>query len=133
MCATGLLLAFVIAGCGDDNTYTNRLRPPEQLVVSAYIAPSGVSISPNGFGAGPITIVITNQTERPQQFTVETAGPKAGIKQTTGPINPTDTADMKITVLKGRYRVAASGKGIKPTALVVGSHRPSSQNDLGQP
>ena len=40
---------------------------------------------------------------------------------------------MKLTPLRGVYRVSASGKAIRPGRLLVGSPRPSAQNDLLQP
>lgn len=131
--AAGLLLALALAGCGSDTSYDNKLRPPEPIVVSASISPRSVSVSPNVFGAGPITIVITNQSDQAQQLTVETAGAKAGITQKTGPINPGDTASMKLLVTKGLYRVSVAGDGITSGRLVVGRERPSSQNDVLQP
>lgn len=137
MFAAGLLLAATLAttvtGCGSDTSYSNQLRPPETLIVSASISNRSVSVSPRAFGAGPITIVITNQSRAPQQLTVETAGSGAGITQKTGPINPGDTATMKLTPIRGVYRVAASGRAIRPGRLLVGTPRPSAQNDLLQP
>ncbi|MBK5218747.1 MAG: hypothetical protein JJE35_03020 [Thermoleophilia bacterium] len=131
--AAGLLLALALAGCGSDTSYDNKPRPPEPIVVSASISTRSVSVSPTAFGGGPITIVITNQSDETQQLTVETAGAEAGITQKTGPINPGDTASMKLLVTKGLYRVSVSGDGIKPGRLAVGSSRPSSQNDVLQP
>jgi len=133
LCAAGLLLVLALAGCGSDSSYENELRPPEPLIVSASISPKAVSVSPAAFGGGPITIVITNQSDDTQQLTVETAGADAGLTQKTGPISPGDTANMKLVLVKGTYRVSASDGGVKSARLVVGPDRPSSQNDLLQP
>lgn len=132
---TGLTL--VAAGCGGDEAdYANEPRPPSPIVVSASIGPEGVSVSPRRFGAGPITLIVTNQTERAQELTLETdeiGGSAPGIEQNSGPINPGDTASLKADLRRGTYRVAVAGRGAAGVALRVGASRPSSQDDLLQP
>ena len=127
------LIALIVGGCGVDDSHQNRLRPPEPVVVSAFISDHAVSLSPSRFGAGPITIVATNQSRASQQLTFETAGTGAGVRQTTGPINPSDTATFKTTVRPGLYSLRASTGAILPGHLVIRGQRPSSQNDLQQP
>ena len=82
--------AVLLAGCGSDNSYKNKLRPPEPINVTANVSDKRVSVSPTGFGAGPIVLIITNQTARNQDVTLETSAlnETAGIKQSTGPIVP---------------------------------------------
>jgi len=127
--------ALVAAGCGNDDDYANEPRPPAPIVVTAAITKSGVSVSPDTFGAGPINLIVTNQTETSQQVTLETqdtsGGP--GITQSTGPINPRDTATLKADVPEGSYRVSVEGDTIEPAELEVGAERPSAQNELLQP
>lgn len=132
LAATVLLTA---AGCGDDEDYANEERPPAPIVVTAAITPSGVAVSPEKFGAGPINLIVTNQTETSQQVTLETrdtsSGP--GITQRTGPINPRDTATLKADVPSGSYRVSVGAGSIDAATLEVGAERPSAQNELLQP
>jgi len=128
------LCAATIGGCGSKTDYANRPRPPAPIVVTASISDAAVSISPRSIGAGPIQLIITNQSSASQQVTLETSGvasSRAGIRQQTGPINPRDTATLSATVVRGRYSVAV--KGIGSAGLVVGKQRPSAQNDLLQP
>jgi hypothetical protein len=124
----------LLAGCGEDDDYENQPRPPSPIVVSASINSERVSVAPGEFGAGPITLIVTNQTEGAQELTLETDGiGKSGIRQQTGPINPGDTASLKAELEKGTYRVAVNGAGIKEAALDVGDPRESAQNELLQP
>jgi hypothetical protein len=133
--ATGC--SVLAAGCGSDEPdYANQPRPPAPIVISASIGADRVSVSPRRFGAGPITLIVTNQTERAQDLTLETdeiRGEAPGIEQSSGPINPGDTASLKADLRSGTYRIAVDGRGISGTRLNVGSARPSSQNDLLQP
>jgi len=128
-------VAFV-AGCGEEDDYENQPRPPAPIVVSASINDERISVAPRRFGAGPITLIVTNQTESAQELTLETdeiGGSGPGIQQDTGPINPGDTASLKAELGRGTYRVAVNGAGIQAAALNVGRPRPSAQNELLQP
>lgn len=126
---------LVTAGCGDDDDYANEPRPPAPIVVTAAITKDGVSVSPAKFGAGPINLIVTNQTETSQQITLETQDTSggAGITQSTGPINPRDTATLKADVPEGNYRVGVEGDAVKAAALEVSAERESAQNELLQP
>jgi hypothetical protein len=132
------LAVFAAAGCGsDDTSYKNVPRPPAAVVVSASIDDRAVQISPKRLGAGPITLVITNQSNAAQQVTLETqdspgSGPGEKAVQ-TGPISPRETASISARVREGTYRLHVGGDGVKAARLVVGKKRPSSQNDLLQP
>lgn len=131
-----LCAASVLSACGEEEDYKNEPRPPAPIVVSAAISDEKVSVSPRKFGAGPITLIVSNQTDDAQQITLETdelGGTQAGVRQRTGPINPGDTASIKADLRTGRYRVAVEGNGIEPAAVRVGRSRPSSQNELLQP
>ena len=132
-CAASVVL---LAACGGDEAdYANDPRPPSPIVVSARIGPEGVSVSPRSFGAGPIQLIVTNQTERAQELTLETdeiGGDAPGIEQNSGPINPGDTARLQADLRRGTYSVGV-GSGIQSATLRVGPSRPSSQDDLLQP
>lgn len=133
--ATGVVL---LAGCGGggDSDYANEPRPPTPIVVSASIGADRVSVSPRQFGAGPITLIVTNQTGSSQELTLETdeiGGDAPGIEQSSGPINPGDAARLKVDLRTGTYKVAVDGDGIAPAKLSVGDERESAQNDLLQP
>ena len=127
---------MLLAGCGEDDDYANEARPPTPIVVSASISSDEVSVSPRRFGAGPITLIVTNQTQRAQEITLETdqiGGDAPGIKQGTGPINPGDTASLKADLAPGTYRVGTDGDSITAGELQVGEERKSAQDELLQP
>jgi hypothetical protein len=127
---------FVAACGGGEDDYANKSRPPEPIVISAAISNDKVSVSPRRFGAGPVTLIVSNQTDDAQKVTLETdelGGTQSGTRQRTGPINPGDTASIKADLRTGSYRVAVEGDGIDAAAVRVGRPRPSSQNELLQP
>jgi hypothetical protein len=128
--------AVLAAGCSEEDDYANRPRPPSPVLISAAISPERVSISPRELGAGPVTLIVTNQTQRSQEITLETdeiGGSAPGIEQRSGPINPGDTASLKADLAEGTYSVGVDGSGIGAATLRVGEERPSAQDELLQP
>ena len=126
----------LIAGCGEEDDYENKPRPAAPIVVSASISPEKISVSPKEFGAGPVTLIVTNQTDSAQELKLETdeiGGSAPGIEQQTGPINPGDTASLKADLAEGTYKVGVNGRGIGAAAVEVGEPRKSAQDDLLQP
>ena len=131
-CVLAVSASALIGGCGDDDDYANEPRPPSQIVVTASISPERVSVSPSKFGAGPINLVVTNQSDSTQRLTLQTAG-GSGIRQQTGPINPRETATLQADLPAGDFEVAVSGDGIAPAKVAVGPNRKSAQDELLQP
>jgi hypothetical protein len=133
--AVGAVLA--VGGCGSISAdYKNDPRPPGPIVVTGYIDDQRVSVSPRSLGAGPISLIVTNQTGAAQRVTLESAGAAGtgpGLKQVTAPISPRDTATLKADVKPGSYTVHVAGDGIRAARLQVGRERASAQNDLLQP
>jgi hypothetical protein len=129
----GGLLALAFGGCGDAETRASAERPPAPINIGAAITNEAVNVSPRRFGAGPVNLIITNQTQAAQQITFESAGGGGGFTQQTGPINPSGTAILKADVPSGVAVVRVAGNGIKAATVRVGAKRPSSQNDLLQP
>jgi hypothetical protein len=127
---------LVVAGCGSEDDYANRPRPPAPITITASISDQRISVSPSEFGAGPITLVVTNQTQRSRDLVLETdeaGGSQAGIRRQTGPINPQGTASLKAELRRGDYVVRVRSGGIRPANVTVGSERESAQNELLQP
>ena len=133
---TALAVAIVaLSGGGDEADYKNDPRPPSPINVAAAITDEKVTVSPKEFGAGPVVIIIANQTEQAQKVTVETdeiGGSQPGLKQTTGPINPDGTATIKVDMRSGTYQVSTA-TDIEPASVKVGEPRDSAQNQLLQP
>ena len=134
----GVTAALVAVGCGGGNSdYKNNPRPAAPIVITASISDKSVSVSPEHFGAGPISVIVTNQTSAAQTVTLETdsgaTSSTPGVKQQTAPISPQDTATLKLDVKPGRYSMHVDGGAIRAAELKVGKARASAQNDLLQP
>jgi hypothetical protein len=129
--------ALALGGCGSSSAdYENNPRPPGPIVITGYVDDQRVSVSPRTLGAGPISLIVTNQTGASQRVTLESAGVTGsgpGIKQVTAPISPQDTATLKVDVKPGSYSVHVAGDAIRAARLKVGPERESAQNDLLQP
>src|SRR3954451_20737044 len=96
-CAYGGIAAALVtlAGCGGGGDYANKPRPPAPINVTAAITDSKVNVSPQRFGAGPIVLIVSNQSSSAQEVTFETnelGGSRPGRKFSTTPINPRGTA-----------------------------------------
>lgn len=126
-------LVTAAAGCGSEVEYANTPRPASPIVVTASISRDSVSVSPGRFGAGPISVIVTNQTGAAQQVTLETDGDQPGVRRQTPPIDPRDTASLKADVEPGRYTLHVGGNAIAAASLRVGAPRPSAQDDVLQP
>lgn len=124
-----LVGAVLLGGCGSKNDYKNDPRPPVPINVTAELSDRGVGVSPTHFGAGPIVLIITNQSTRSQAVTL-TDGDK--FRQSIPAINPGDTGQIKADVVEGSYQVKVGGQST-PASLTVGAKRPSAQNEVLQP
>jgi hypothetical protein len=118
-----------VAGCGGED-HPNRERPAAPINVTAAIADGRVHVSPRSFGAGPIRLIVSNQTTSAQALTLATGGGESGITGTTGPITPAGTGTLAVDVPEGDYELSSDDRKIEPAAVRVGAPRPSSQNDL---
>jgi hypothetical protein len=132
-----VVAVLALGGCGSSSgDYKNDPRPPGPIVITGYVDDQRVSVSPRTLGAGPISLIVTNQTSAAQRVTVESAdatGSGPGLKQVTAPISPRDTATLKADVKPGHYTVHVAGDAIRAARLQVGPERASAQNDLLQP
>lgn len=127
--APALLLCactVTLGACGGSDD-RNANRPPVPINVSVQLGARKVTVSPAQFGAGPITMLVANQSGASQTVTID--GPR--VRQSVGPINPEDTATLKVTVQPGEYTLAAAqAAGLRSAKLAVGPPRPSGQNTL---
>lgn len=131
-----VVVVCALAGCGDTGgDYANKPRPATPINVTAAISDKEISISPREFGAGPVVIIVSNQTSGDQTVTLETdeiAGNQPGIKRSTNPIAPRGTGTLKADVREGTYALSTSD-GPKAAMLEVGPARKSAQNELLRP
>ena len=129
--ASGALL-LAVTGCGESQSFADKSRPPVILNITAEITDQGVLISPGKIGAGPVHLVVTNQSNASRELTLDSQGGNAGEKKaSSGPINPQGTAELNVSLEEGDYRVGASGT--PAAALTVGPTRPSGQNEVLEP
>jgi hypothetical protein len=120
------ILALTLAACGEDDDRTAN-RPPVPINVSVQLGTKKVTASPAKFGAGPITLLVANQSGASQTVTID--GPR--VRQSVGPINPEDTATLKVTVQPGDYSLTTDeATGLREATLTVGPNRASGQNTL---
>jgi hypothetical protein len=134
--AAFVALGLGVAACGGDGEFANGPRPPAAIIVSAAILPGRVTVSPSRFGAGTIELIASNQTATSQRVTLRSRGRPSGgeeLEQSTGPINPGDTASLKADLTAGRYLVTARSEAIAPATIVVGVPRQDAQDGLLQP
>jgi len=130
-------LACGAASCGGSEAdYANRPRPATPINVTAAIGDRGISISPETFGAGPIVMIVSNQTDERRTVTLETqelGGDRPGLTESTRPVGPGATARLQADLRTGSYEVSASGDGVSPVRLEVGAPRASAQDELLRP
>ena len=134
----GLLLAggfvvFAIGGCGSGGDFKDKPRPAIPIQLSSVVTDKAVSVEPSKVGAGPVTIVVSNQSTRSHTVTLQ-GGPHNTVEQ-VGPINPLDTAQIQETLDPGTYTVTAGSDSsaspeIKPATLHIGRARASSSGTL---
>jgi hypothetical protein len=127
----GVLSLLVLSGCGDDDDFENEPRPPVPVQLSGVITDSEVSVEPAKIGAGPIILIVSNQTEEAHTVTLE--GPSGA--EEVGPINPLDTGRIQHNLEQGSYEVRAGSdqaveQEITAAQLTVGPPRPSSSNSV---
>jgi hypothetical protein len=123
--------AIVVAGCGGDEKFENEPRPPAPVQLTGVIRDDKLTVSPNRVGAGPVILLISNQTDDPHTITLD----GSGITETVGPVNPLDTAKLQQTLDEGSYEVKAGSeravaKEISPAVLEIGPERKSSKNQV---
>lgn len=126
--AAAVVTVVGAAGCGSNDDYKNEPRPPAPIVLTASISDQKVSVSPSSFGAGPVSLIITNQTGSAQKITFKSTN--GAFNQSTGPINPSETATLKVDVPQGAATVTVGGGGVNAAKLKVGPPRKSAQNEL---
>ena len=125
------IAAVLVAGCGGSSKFENKSRPPTPVQLTGVVTDKQVTVSPKRVGAGPVILLVSNQTDAAHTITLE----GGGTTDTVGPVNPLDTATLQSTLKPGTYTVKAGSKQattkeIAPGTLSVGESRSSSSNQL---
>lgn len=138
--ASAVLAACVLPACGEDD-FANEPRPPVPLTLTGVITEQRVTVSPDDFGAGPIVLTISNQTQESHRVALQgEAEDGTTIDEMSGPINPLDTATLQQELPEGEYTVRANSDNpsgslseIRSDRLVVGPARDSASDELELP
>jgi len=134
--ATGVALgAGLLAGCGGGKDFADKPRPAAPLVLTGAITSKGVDVSPNRVGAGPVVILVSNQTQAAHTLTLD-GGSIEPVR--TNVIGPTDTGTIQTTLAPGTYTVKAGStkavtRELPPAHLVIGKQRADSNGQVGLP
>jgi hypothetical protein len=134
--ASGIALtAALLAGCGSSSNFADQPRPSAPLYLTGVITSSGVTVSPNRAGAGPVVILVSNQTRASHTLTLD--GANISPVQ-SGSIAPTDTGRIQTTLSPGTYTVKAGSlravtRELAPARLVIGRQRTDSNDQVGLP
>ena len=139
MLKSGPLMAFallamggsIFSACGGEGEFANKARPAAPVQLTGVITDKGVTVSPDRVGAGPIVLLISNQTDEARTVTLD----GGGTTDTVGPVNPQDVAKLQQTVETGNYTVKAGSakavaKELDPATLRVGKPRNSSSDQV---
>jgi hypothetical protein len=128
--ASTVLLA---TACGDTEPRTNLPRPAAPVTLTAAVHDDVIQVSPAVTGAGPIVLLVSNQTSKPQKVTVETdelGGMTGGNTASTPVIAAGSTGRLSIDARSGRYAVHVQDRTVRAARVTVGPPRKSSQNQL---
>jgi len=131
-----LSAAALLAGCGSSDGYDNAQRPPAPVNLAVAITDERVRISPDRVGAGPLVLLVSNQSGRSRDLTLAgaegTGGACVTARTSSGPIAPQGVARLPVDVVEGVCEVGVGGRA-QPARLTVGPKRRSAQDDLLQP
>jgi hypothetical protein len=135
--ATLLVLVPFAASCGSGADYANADRPPAPISISIALTGDRVAVSPDRVGAGPVVLLIANESGRSRDVTL--TGPQDSGRScvaddaSSGPINAEGAARISLPLVEGTCEVSVADGSLKPARLIVGPERESAQQDLLQP
>jgi len=123
--AAAAAASVALAACGEED-FPNEPRPPAPIDLAANITDREVILGTEEVGAGLINVTVSNQSNEPAELTFD------GPTLVNGPDLPPGTVgSVKANFEEGEYEVSGGEDAqAKPTILVVGPERPSSQNEL---
>jgi hypothetical protein len=131
------VLAAGAAGCGSSDSYDNAARPAAPVNVAVSLTSERVAVSPDRVGAGPVVLLVANESGRSREVTLTAPSGSSGScvdgDVSSGPINPQGTARLQLPLVEGRCVVSVADDALEAAPLTVGPPRPSAQQELLQP
>lgn len=115
------------AGCGRVSDKPNGTSPPETAQLSAAITDREVSIAPGRLGAGPVRIVVTNQSTSSTPLVLRKSSGDSTAR-TRGTVAPGTAAVIQANLSPGRWTLSASND--RATILRIGAKRDSGDDAL---
>ena len=131
--AAATTAALLATACGGSEPRQNLDRPAAPITLTAAVHDDVIQVSPAVTGAGPIVLIVSNQTAKPQRVTFETdelGGRTGGNTASTPVIEPQGTGRLSIDARTGRYAVHVQDRTVRAAHVKVGPPRKSSQNQL---
>jgi hypothetical protein len=130
----GCAVALFAAGCGGGGgDFQNKPRPAVPIQLTGVITNEKVTVSPDTVGAGPVVILVSNQTPQRHTLTLDGGGGTEQVR--VGPIEPMGTGRITSDLSPGSYQVKAGTaraqvRSIAPATLRIGRARKSSSDTL---
>jgi hypothetical protein len=123
-----------LAACGGGEPRKNVNRPPAPVTLTAAVHDRFVQVSPKAVGAGPVNLVVSNQSRRAQVVVFETANVpgngKVGRRASTRRIPPQGTGRLSLDARQGDYMVHVGDRTVRVARVKIGPRRASSQDQL---
>lgn len=132
------LIVLAGTGCGSaGGDYANADRPPAPISIDIALTRGHVAISPSRIGAGPVVLLIANESGRSRDVTLTARGGSGrscvADDASSGPINAQGAARISLPLVEGTCAVGVADGTLEPARLTVGPERASAQQDLLQP
>jgi hypothetical protein len=128
MCSVrrALLALLLLPGCGAATGGSgDRPRPPAPVTITAAIERGRIVVSPTAVGAGPVVVLVSNQSGAPRRVVLEPVG--AGVR-TEAPVARRGVARLAVDAAPGRYALRV--RGLPAATLRIGPPRASSRDTL---
>ncbi|MGO9975238.1 MAG: hypothetical protein ACLP01_21040 [Solirubrobacteraceae bacterium] len=142
--AAALVPAVALAACGSAQQATGP-TPPAPVNESVYVENRAVSVSPESIGAGPVALLIADESSGVLSLSIARSGPGGELPvASSAPIRAGSTSTLTVDLRPGRYLLAAgaaggsqaligSARSIAPASLLVGPPRATGDSTLLSP
>jgi hypothetical protein len=127
-----VLCALLLAGCGSAARLESKAhnRPATPIDLSVYVGDAGVTSDPRRFTAGPVELLVVNQSSHARNVVITL--PDGRVVAYTTKVEPGASAQMKTTLAPSAYEVRIVGRS-SGSRLTVERPARSGNDDLLQP